>query len=622
MSLKAELEAWAAALKAYDEQDYEKALESFSRIADTSKILTNIGLIYATIGQHELAVDNFNAACSLDRYLAVAYFQCGVSNFVLRRFELAFQDFAEAAVHLRENDFIDYEQLGLKFKLWSAEVIFNKGLCKIYLGETVEGIRLLEEARQVKQTPEHDVIDDAIADRGQGYNVFSIPAGILYRPSENKLKNAKAKDYLGKAKLVAAADVKDAYTTFVGATRLQQGQLPSGAPLPAGSRPPGSRDGSPIRNAAEISRTGSLSRSRTVNVAPSRDRANTANDGRQETGSALRRGATVTIGGVSDPFRGRSGSAAADFSGGGGRNSGGSSGGSNSGAQPLPAGVVKGLTIRRPSGENGRFSPAKEVRRPSADDALGVGLSVARGPSPLREREEPRRNQDRAPQRPQRPSDKPTPSRSRTTDETSPRMGERGVTQIYDDYLDAYGGVGDGPPEVPPLNVGRVAAWANKTIAGASPNMPPSRTPSVRTGGNNAALRRQLSRRPTYGGGGRAPSKYADEDDDGGYYGDAMSGQYDDLVFDLIKIRVKLHYSDDVRGMALSPDLPFEEFVDKITMKFGKRYGQLSMKFKDEDGGKVSLKDEMDYEMAIETARESAQGRPEGKLEIWLTDVE
>ncbi|KAG8967536.1 hypothetical protein FRC03_009789 [Tulasnella sp. 419] len=478
MSLKAELEAWAAALKAYDEQDYEKALESFSRIADTSKILTNIGLIYATIGQHELAVDNFNAA-----------------------------------------------------------FIFNKGLCKIYLGETVEGIRLLEEARQVKQTPEHDVIDDAIADRGQGYNVFSIPAGILYRPSENKLKNAKAKDYLGKAKLVAAADVKDAYTTFVGATRLQQGQLPSGAPLPAGSRPPGSRDGSPIRNAAEISRTGSLSRSRTVNVAPSRDRANTANDGRQETGSALRRGATVTIGGVSDPFRGRSGSAAADFSGGGGRNSGGSSGGSNSGAQPLPAGVVKGLTIRRPSGENGRFSPAKEVRRPSADDALGVGLSVARGPSPLREREEPRRNQDRAPQRPQRPSDKPTPSRSRTMDETSPRMGERGVTQIYDDYLDAYGGVGDGPPEVPPLNVGRVAAWANKTIAGASPNMPPSRTPS-------------------------------------------------------------------------------------ITMKFGKRYGQLSMKFKDEDGGKVSLKDEMDYEMAIETARESAQGRPEGKLEIWLTDVE
>lgn len=30
MSLKAELETWAAALKAYDEQDFEKSLDMFS----------------------------------------------------------------------------------------------------------------------------------------------------------------------------------------------------------------------------------------------------------------------------------------------------------------------------------------------------------------------------------------------------------------------------------------------------------------------------------------------------------------------------------------------------------------------------------------------------------------
>jgi hypothetical protein len=30
MSLKAELETWAAALKAYDEEDFEKSLELFS----------------------------------------------------------------------------------------------------------------------------------------------------------------------------------------------------------------------------------------------------------------------------------------------------------------------------------------------------------------------------------------------------------------------------------------------------------------------------------------------------------------------------------------------------------------------------------------------------------------
>lgn len=32
----------------------------------------------------------------------------------------------------------------------------------------------MEEARQEKATEEHNVIDDAIADRGEGYTVFSI----------------------------------------------------------------------------------------------------------------------------------------------------------------------------------------------------------------------------------------------------------------------------------------------------------------------------------------------------------------------------------------------------------------------------------------------------------------
>ena len=72
MSLKAELETWASALAAYDSEDFERALDLFSRIADSSKILTNMGLIYATLGEHEAAVEQFQAATQLDQYLAVA----------------------------------------------------------------------------------------------------------------------------------------------------------------------------------------------------------------------------------------------------------------------------------------------------------------------------------------------------------------------------------------------------------------------------------------------------------------------------------------------------------------------------------------------------------------------
>jgi neutrophil cytosolic factor 2 len=68
----------------------------------------------------------------------------------------------------------NYEQLGLKFKLFSAEVLFNKGLSKVYMGSLQEGLMDMEEARKEKATDEHNVIDDAIQDRGEGYTVFSI----------------------------------------------------------------------------------------------------------------------------------------------------------------------------------------------------------------------------------------------------------------------------------------------------------------------------------------------------------------------------------------------------------------------------------------------------------------
>jgi len=120
MSLKAELETWAAALQAYDDEDFDKSLELFSvrplnsflltsfvytlqSIADNSKILTNMGLIYATLGEHEAAVERFVEATNLDQYLAVAYFQSGVSNFLLSRFEDAYKNFDEALLYLRGN---------------------------------------------------------------------------------------------------------------------------------------------------------------------------------------------------------------------------------------------------------------------------------------------------------------------------------------------------------------------------------------------------------------------------------------------------------------------------------------------------------------------------------------
>ena len=71
----------------------------------------------------------------------------------------------------------------------------------------------------------------------------------------------------------------------------------------------------------------------------------------------------------------------------------------------------------------------------------------------------------------------------------------------------------------------------------------------------------------------------------------------------------------------MAPDAQWVEFLDRVAAKFNRTPDALSMKFLDEDGGRVSLRDDSDFELAIETAREMAKGRAEGKLQVWVSDV-
>lgn len=51
-----EIETWVMALARYDNNEFDEALGDFESIADTSKILFNMGVIHATLGEHEKAV--------------------------------------------------------------------------------------------------------------------------------------------------------------------------------------------------------------------------------------------------------------------------------------------------------------------------------------------------------------------------------------------------------------------------------------------------------------------------------------------------------------------------------------------------------------------------------------
>ncbi|KAH7883164.1 hypothetical protein F5I97DRAFT_1902619 [Phlebopus sp. FC_14] len=589
LSLKAELETWAAALKAYDEQDFEKALDFFSRIADSSKILTNMGLIYATIGEHQTAVEQFTAATNLDPYLAIAYFQCGVSNFLLGHYDLAFTNFEEALLYLRGNQAINYEQIGLKFKLFSAEILFNKGLSQIYLGYPQEGMYDLEEARKEKVTDEHDVIDEAIRDSGDGYTVFSIPVGVLYRPSENKLKNSKSKDYLGKAKLVAASDANDAFTEFSGVARLKQKTDPDASPRLSRSAT------APVPRTETVPKPGLERAQTTLNLAPDvRERIN-----------AVRTAAPVSRLATAGSQRSQSVSNAV---------SSGFSTRNNPSIRPGHARSSTAVSTLRPktpqSNEGSRARPG--------DNATVRGLSVRR-PQQL--------NLDDAGAGPAKSF--VLPSAPSASHEPAPGL----LSAIYEDYATSYSSRQPTAPFgvlAPQASSDHTAGWLHEESASGpttssalsninGPNSmitrPPSRSSNAYAAsatGAQGSLRKNTNRRLK----AKRTATLAYEEDDG-----LVTGEYDDGASELSNIRVKLHYQGDVRGMTLSPQITFEQFVRKVTTKFGTAMDGLGLKFKDEDGVMITLRDESDYELAVETARDGAKGKPEGKLEVWCTDM-
>lgn len=148
-----------------------------------------------------------------------------MSNFLLGDFDEALANFNDTLLYLRGNTMIDYAQLGLLFKLYSCEVLFNRGLCYIYLQQKDAGMQDLSYAVKEKVVEDHNVIDEAIKEEAEGYTVFSIPVGVVYRPNEAKVRNLKTKDYLGKARLVAASDRANAFTGFAGSEIKNAGKI-------------------------------------------------------------------------------------------------------------------------------------------------------------------------------------------------------------------------------------------------------------------------------------------------------------------------------------------------------------------------------------------------------------
>ncbi|CAG8489796.1 11551_t:CDS:10 [Paraglomus brasilianum] len=614
MALKYELEQWASAVAAYEEDDFNRALEVFESIADSAKFHFNMGLIYATCGEHEEACRSYEQATKLDIYFAVAYFQKGVSHFLLSDFEAALTSFNDALLYLRGNMLIDYEQLGLKFRLYSCEVLFNRGLCYLYLGQTEKGLDDFAYAAKEKQTEEHDVIDEAMSIQGQGFTVFSIPVGVIYRPPEGKLKNVKTKNYLGEPTLIAVVDPGDAFVGFTGAEQMKNQQMSTTAPITKERTDGrvdsfdgnGSRPGSPLDRPRSLSTNPRNPPFPAISTRPSIRRQ----PQRKNTLPTTREAAPLAPGG--------------------GRNAGPPKlipGDETGGTRPLrrPTDILVSNHYRSNTIDNGRPSPKLASARQNSLRKVSRNGSLRREPSPnpsvanvgLPSRRQDSLRRDRSPN----PRVELTPS----NDYRPPFMqGKIPIQQQADESNGVY------PNAYQNLNPGNNTDDFNQLydyimnndgyyVDG---NKPDNNLTLLNGSSDNQGVRMIQSPPDNQKAAGYMLSPRQEgmqglelSPEDTRTYA-SIFGKKGLKKEDNFKIRIKC-YHKDTRAFIVPNTITYEDLVRRIQEKFG-NLSQFKLRYKDDDGTKVTLTDQEDLEMALSHAAPSSDGIR--KMELWVND--
>ncbi|KAG0265248.1 hypothetical protein BGZ95_003382 [Linnemannia exigua] len=585
-SLKHELDQWNEGVIAFDQGLYEDALEYFEPIADSAKIHFNIGVVLATLGDFEGAGAAYEQATKLDQYLAIAYFQNGVANVALENYAKALTCFHDAYLYLRGNMVIDYTQLGLDFKLYSCQVLFNRALCYIELGEIDLGMTDLWRATREKQTKAHDMLDQALRDKGQDCTVFTVPQGVLYRPAESKVKNSKKKDYLGNSKVIAAVDATDQFAGFKGKSAWQvQMSGPTNVASAEEQRPMTPPNG--------------LQRRATERVVPG---MGATGRGRRDT----------------DPERPHMLEHSASFNGTDAmtRRGPGPSALGPAGSEPRPQMLARRNTeAQRPSPldiDNSAYPPTSRSNGPNSAAPGGPGAGERnRYQDDLDDVDQYigalSMDSDRSRGNAQSPSDlrvSPIPMRSNSGSNLRPGMHRN----------QSHAGGPSPPPSV---------------YDGTSPPNGRSVGPAVsdlrRMGSNARGLKREDSVRSNASGGmyqgsqmSPSPLGYsnsigsngAPRSEEGSYLNEPVYAGLRD------KLRVKCHYID-TRAVLVRADTPLHELLQKVQEKF-QADRPLKLKYKDEDHHMLSMIDDEDWLMAQQVHMET-QGSLD-RMELWCFD--
>ncbi|XP_037260748.1 neutrophil cytosol factor 2 isoform X2 [Falco rusticolus] len=163
MSLVKTIQLWQEGVCAADGKDWQAALDAFMAVQNPpAKICFNIGCIHLVLGKLVEAEEAFTQSISCDKHLAVAYFQRGTVFYRRQNHEKAIEDFKEALAQLRGNQLIDYKILGLRYRLFACEILYNIALVYATMEDWKKAEEHLTLAMSMKSEPQHNKIDRAM----------------------------------------------------------------------------------------------------------------------------------------------------------------------------------------------------------------------------------------------------------------------------------------------------------------------------------------------------------------------------------------------------------------------------------------------------------------------------
>ncbi|XP_072015996.1 uncharacterized protein [Amphiura filiformis] len=206
VKLKDNLVMWNEGIMEYDQKNYTEALDRFLKIAEPSaKILFNMASLQVRLGQTDAATNTLQSAIAKDQHLAIAHCLLGNLYCKVNRADDAWRQYEKCLECFRSNKSIDYKQLGMTYKLYQCEVLYNQAFTYAKLGEVDWCTKLLGDAQKCKLEEKHSFIDTAYDNYRQGtlFNILDLPVNLVFRPPKDKVTNLKKQDYLGKQKVVS-----------------------------------------------------------------------------------------------------------------------------------------------------------------------------------------------------------------------------------------------------------------------------------------------------------------------------------------------------------------------------------------------------------------------------------